>query len=32
LFFTAGLELYRSDIFNEKVDFNKVSIQVSRRF
>lgn len=32
LFFTAGLELYRSDIFNEKVDFNKISIQISRRF
>jgi len=32
LFFTAGLELYRSDIFNEKVNFNKVSIQISRKF
>lgn len=32
LFFTVGLELYRSNIFNEKVDFNKISIQVSRRF
>ncbi len=32
LYISTGLELYKNEIFNEQMDFSKVTIQISRKF
>jgi len=32
LFLSAGVELYNSKLFNEKMDFNRFTIRLSRKF
>ncbi|MCF6346716.1 MAG: hypothetical protein L3J20_00250 [Flavobacteriaceae bacterium] len=32
LYVTAGFELYENELFNEKMNFKKVTIQISRKF
>ncbi len=32
IFITAALELYRRKLINEQLDFNKISLKISRRF
>jgi len=32
LFLSTGIELYKSELFNEKMDFNRFTIRLSRKF